>query len=572
VTALVHEGWNHVQSQRPLAAWGVWQRVLRADPDCAAAKQALAALEAAADLPAAARTPYRFRESAKGAIGTAAADQLGDGGSHDLNTAADFFGRLAAREPGDSVAWYNRALCLAWLGQNVEAIHCLERVVELDAEPAFDRAVLAWTLAEVLRQGGGAESLADDLRFACTIAWSPDLTPWLLGEFPEIQRVPTPRAPGNSEVRSSETEVFEWLDRRFSSPGEGHAEVPRVSFVLASTYAGRQSLRLSSPRAENLERIEEALFPRLGDAVRAVEREATPLPLPFLDADVWTFRIPPGYDRDVTERLTRESVEQYFESEWIHHPRHGLGGLSPLQAAAKALDGDAIARAKLTAVVKLREQLGARPSALLLYQGYPFDRLRRRLGLELDYPVAVDLDDLACASAVELDRLNPASLDDLKLVDAITSAAGLRDDARTGRFSTEFLERKPTGLKAVDLSAVVAPLVRLALSRDDGRGAINLLKDTHALSTGDTAVTLEIWLAEVYARYDEPDAALAIYERLAAKNLAGAVRALDGAETLLVNGHDQQARRLLEKAREKGRREDRSWVMRRAEALLDRIL
>ena len=57
----------------------------------------------------------------------------------------------------------------------------------------------------------------------------------------------------------------------------------------------------------------------------------------------------------------------------------------------EASRGDAVARAKLTAVVRLREQLGNRPSALLLYQGYPFDRLRRRLGLELVYPGAVDL-------------------------------------------------------------------------------------------------------------------------------------------------------------------------------------
>ena len=62
--------------------------------------------------------------------------------------------------------------------------------------------------------------------------------------------------------------------------------------------------------------------------------------------------------------------------------------------------GDAVARAKLTAVIRLREQLGNRPSALLLYQGYPFDRLRRRLGLELVYPNAVDPEDLGCASAL----------------------------------------------------------------------------------------------------------------------------------------------------------------------------
>src|SRR3712207_8215556 len=36
---------------------------------------------------------------------------------------------------------------------------------EADRHPK--RAVESWALAEILRQGGGAETLADDLRYAC---------------------------------------------------------------------------------------------------------------------------------------------------------------------------------------------------------------------------------------------------------------------------------------------------------------------------------------------------------------------------------------------------------------------
>src|SRR5690606_8193914 len=61
-TALVHEGWNHLMSQRPLAAWGTWQRALRLDPDQAAAKKALATLESAHELPLSARKVYKFRQ------------------------------------------------------------------------------------------------------------------------------------------------------------------------------------------------------------------------------------------------------------------------------------------------------------------------------------------------------------------------------------------------------------------------------------------------------------------------------------------------------------------------------
>src|SRR5271155_2795458 len=121
--ALIHEGWNHLKCQRPLAAWGSWQRVLRSDPESVVAKQALAALESAADLPQAARANYRFREAADPARRAAWDRRMRNQDNQDLTATADLFGRLAADDPDDSAAWYNRALCLAWAGNNLEAIH-----------------------------------------------------------------------------------------------------------------------------------------------------------------------------------------------------------------------------------------------------------------------------------------------------------------------------------------------------------------------------------------------------------------------------------------------------------------
>src|SRR5262249_53673061 len=131
----------------------------------------------------------------------------------DLDAAAGLFDGLTIADPDDAAAWYNKALCLAWAGENVVSISCLDRVIALEAETAFDEAVSAWTLAKVLRQGGGAEPLADHLRFACTIGWAADDTPRLLREFPEIRQVPTPRAPDDAAEAQPEISVFEWLDR-----------------------------------------------------------------------------------------------------------------------------------------------------------------------------------------------------------------------------------------------------------------------------------------------------------------------------------------------------------------------
>ena len=293
--------------------------------------------------------------------------------------------------------------------------------------------------------------------------------------------------------------------------------------IMASVYKKGRTLRLSSPRAENLERIEEALFPRLEKGAEPVRREASPLPLPFLDADVWIFRIPSGVDPDRADQLSREAVEHYFENQWIHRPRHGLDGRSPLAAGLEASRGDVVARAKLTAVVRLREQLGNRPSALLLYQGYPFDRLRRRLGLELVYPSAVDLQDLGCASGEELDLLDLATLDDSRLVEAFTSAAGLRDNARTARFASELLKRRPATMASlVDLTSVVAPLVRLAMGRNDYKAALSWLKEGRSMTAGEAATTLEVSRAEVFVKAGRPESAMIAYERLITPDAAGA--------------------------------------------------
>ena len=118
------------------------------------------------------------------------------GGSR--RASSDLFAGLGGGRDANRLARPGTTALLAWLGDNRQSIACLDRVVSLDSESAFDRAVDAWTLAEVLRQSGGAETLADDLRFACTIAWEPGDTAWLLDEFPR-------RSPGSHADRSGST-------------------------------------------------------------------------------------------------------------------------------------------------------------------------------------------------------------------------------------------------------------------------------------------------------------------------------------------------------------------------------
>ena len=198
VLALVHDGWNHLMSQRPLAAWGTWQRALQIDPGSVAARQALQTLEAAPDLPAAARKVYRFRKPTSESQRQRWDEELGKEETGRIEDPVDAFGRLSELDPEDADSWFNRGLCLAWAGRDQEAIECLGQVVSLEADKEPRKAAEAWTLAEILRQGGGAENLSDDLRFACNFTWNDDDTPRLEESFVEIRRIPARAIPASS--------------------------------------------------------------------------------------------------------------------------------------------------------------------------------------------------------------------------------------------------------------------------------------------------------------------------------------------------------------------------------------
>lgn len=438
--ARVHEGWGHFRLQRPLAAWASWQRALRLDPEHPAAQQALTFLAGAADLPADARAVHRFRAPRDPARRAHWNERLGRRDLDDLAEAAETFAALADDDPRDSPAWYNHALCAAWLGRNAEAIAGLDRVVSIQAGDDFGNAVEAWSLAEILRQGGGAEPLADDLRYivvAPALA-EEDLT--RLARQPGLLRVPTPHDP-SIRADFAGTAVFEWLDRPLPTSGTSSLTVADLPRLLATVIASPSSLRLSSPDPLTLEEAQARLVEAYSDRVLTLRREATPLPLGLLDAAVWTFRLPRGLDGQEERRCTRDAVEHYFEDIWIHAPRQGLDDRTPLEASLAIDSGDLIAKARLVAIVRIREQLGARAPTARLYQGYPFDRLRRRLGLTPNDPATLDPGELASMSGTDLGRLDPAALNDPRLAEAYQSASCLRDKAASDRFAAELVRR-----------------------------------------------------------------------------------------------------------------------------------
>lgn len=563
---LIHEGWDHLMRQRPLAAWASWQRALRIDPESRAAREALSSLEEAGDLPAAARTVWRFRAPATPEQRARWNQRIRGRDLEDLADAADVFAALAGEDHDDAQAWFNRALCLAWLGRNAEAIDCLDRVVQRSAGVDPEGSADAWTLAEVLRQGGGAEALADDLRYVWIVPWDDTLTPRLLAHGSELHEVATPRRPASGEPEFADARVYEWLDRPMPvvSPSLSAQELPRV---VATAVLANDTLRLSSPDASALEQIREPLARVLSDRPRPLQRQAVPLPLSLLDAAVWTIRPPRGLDAETESRLAREAVEHFYEDLWIHRPRQALGNVSPLEASRAARAGDAVARARLAAVVRIREQLGMRVRTAELYQGYPFDRLRRRLGLEPKDPSATDTADVSCMGEDELDRLDLVGQAADRLGDVYRSASALGDDRRTARVAAALLEASGGAANDAVCPDLFAVLVREALRTKDPEAALAWLDRARSTREGRDLMTYDIWSAEVLARSGEPERAAEIYQELIAAEALQTPLILDAAEDLLSSGYPEHAQPLIDCALERAHYEGDSSILARARGL-----
>ena len=573
--SLVREGWRQLALQRPLAAWAVWQRALRCEPDDPAATQAIETLRGASELPVSARAVYRFRAPpADSALRERWDARLKAGGGLDGPGRR----RRRLRRPHEREPERRRRLAeprpLPRLARQERRGDHLPRPRRLAPrrrrpEPECRRLVLRRSPPPRRRRRGPA----DDCRYAWVVdPLNPQTTPDSVARlWPDLYPVETPSDPITGAPELPEARVFEWLDRPPLPAGSVPEDASRLPRVLASVIVTPRLLRASSPDPSGFALFDEPRYAALAPLLSRARRERAPLPIAWADSALGTFHLPSGLDDAEKASLTRSVVEHYFVNLWLHQPRHALGGLSPLQASRGAARGDVVARAKLSAVVNYREQLGARATHLAVYQGYPFDRLRLRLGLvSADDSLAVDADDLTCLGERELDALDPGTLDGHRLADAFASAAGLRDDARTARFATALVTRGFPTSNGPDPATVFAPLVRESLRLGRPDEALNWLSAAPKSGDGQISREFNVWAAEILARSGRPDEALSAYQTLLSRFECDAGLALDGAETLIDNGHAEQALVLLREAKAVAGRSGDVPTLRRAEALIGR--
>ena len=438
-------------------------------------------------------------------------------------------------------------------------------------EPTSRRRSEAWLLAEILRQGGGAESLSDDLRYRLHLRLEARRqTAGSRSEFPETQADPDPARPDPVRGRTT-TSSRSSSGSTGRSPSPGGAQ-PRPTSPGSWPPSTSRPARSGSPALASRpwKKPKRSSGRLLGAEAQQAERVAAPLPLPFLDADVWTTRMPEGIDRAAIARAcTRDRrglLREPLDPPAAAGTRRTLssGRFAGRRGAETPWPGPSSRPWSGSA-----SSSGAAPAAVAIYQGYPFDRLRRRLGLD---PVDCDTVDPAgplVRQPPELEELEPDELDDRRLVEAFESAAGLRDDPLTRRFAAELAKRQPAAARAT------RPDGRLRSARPARRcsvgipsEALELLDRARSLGTEATTAAASTPGVPRSSRGRAARGGRRALSRASSSSSSSAPQvALDAAETLLDNGHRSARQAVPRPGRELARSAGVRWVEDRVKAL-----
>lgn len=510
----IRRGWAFFQSQRPIAAWANWQSVIRQAPENKPAQQALDHLAIALDLPDVARKPLRFlppegeqRRKRWNTVFQKSAMAFGPEFQADPTAAALMFRSILDDDKTDAAAAWNLAVCLAWAGSNRASIDALDTFVHLSAESQPDQAADAWTLAELLRHGAGAEELADCVNLSITLddqQFGSDYHDFLktLGPVSEYRNL---SAPSGELLYAADL-----LDKPLQ-------EGPAAVTVMASVIATGGKLKISAPAS-----AESGLFFRdltqllqwlTGDKI-AVDHGV--LNLSIIDASVARFKLPADLSPLRRDQLSKQAVADYFENQWIHQPRHGLNGMTPLAVSSESKAGW---KARLEGLIGFQEQMARRPASRPIYQDYDFDRLRYRLGL-IQQPSKDDTKGEALHQSLLWYHLGyvqsaaPAKMSEPHLITAWETATACTDDGLAIRLGDEMRNRNPLIFSEIPIGRWAAPYLRNFLKEGNLPGALDLLD--HALTIdkkyreGWDQAKLLMWRGQAYSRLGSPsDAATA---------------------------------------------------------------
>jgi tetratricopeptide (TPR) repeat protein len=456
-------------------------------------------------LPEAARKEYTFLASTKSSdewtrlVASAATGRMSD--------ARKAFQTWTEQHADDQVGWFNLALVHAWLGENPAAVEALGRYVELESDEA--KAGAAWTLAEILRCGHGLEKEADHVENrAVMVVADPRPLVNLLQQWEQGRRLIGMRSDQEQGMLSALVldEVPSLVLSGASSPP---ARLAAYLMVVGNVF------QLWHPKPESLEKVLGEARQRLGPAVGEPQRTIGPINFGDVVAEALLFPTAPTTELDAEAKM-RDHAQQFFEELWIHRGYRGLNGVPPVDAA-----GSPQLRKRLRGVIEFLQECAAGTAPRL----YNFDRLRRKLGLEVAgaAPVAVaaaaptGAPDITSMSAAELATLDPNSLADAHLEQAFRSAIALDARDLATRFAKTLVAR-PADASLPDRWAFFQHLIQEAQNAGDHDAALSLVDEGEKAdcegNEGRRRNDYELRRGRLLARSGQGDKAKDVFERL----------------------------------------------------------
>jgi tetratricopeptide (TPR) repeat protein len=484
-------------------------------------------------LPEATRRDYTFLGPPPGTAGPAKAGwdrALASVAGLRLSDLVRLFEQLTKELPEVPAAWFNLGLSQAWLGDNRAALDALERYLGLETDAG--RAVLAATLAEVLRCGAGLEDECDYSEHLFSLQLrNPEPLGALLQEWGQTGRLlPLP----TQQEGLFFALVLELTSTALLTVGSPATDAGRMAGYLALVGP---VVQFTSPRKEAYERVRDEFRQRLALALGELHERRGPVQWQDVVAEALLF---PLTKRDDNAERVRTHVQKYYEETWLHQPRRSLAGNSPVDAAAHPK-----LRHKLAGVVQFIQDC-ARGGIIGTYD---FDRLRRKLGLagapsgEPDHgasrcaggaptggasPVAhspAQRDPYGSGSPLDIPAMGTAELAGLsvegltfeQLEQAYQAAQKLDAEELADHFARALVSRPPQPERP-DRFAWYSYLSQRALKAGDTDAALELVNDGEKAdcehNEGRRRNDYELRRGQVHARRGEVDAAEDVFRRL----------------------------------------------------------
>jgi Tfp pilus assembly protein PilF len=380
------------------------------------------------NLPASARRSYTFKAlpaSASAERRTAWERALKSAATGKLPDALKAFEDLTQAVPEEPAAWFNLALCHAWIGQNTAALEALNQYVTLEADET--QAAHAWAMGEVLRYGQGMEDQADVVEYTIVFGLrDPRAFVTALSEFEKQGLLVGTRVNEEEGVLSSI--MLQPAGPALTPELQARQNRKPAAYLALITNFVRLWHTLKEPLDAAFERFKE----KLGNLM--VEPQSMRGPAKFLEAMAEGVGFPsnPTSKEDAQQRM-REGFEKFYEEQWIHRPLKSLGHVAPADATGP------LQRKKLRGVVQFLRECGD-----MTKYPYDFDRLERTLGLREGAAPAAPTGgtgDFASLGLAELANLDANTLASADLDQAYQAATKLDARELAGKFATLLVER-----------------------------------------------------------------------------------------------------------------------------------